>query len=172
MFPELSVSTTVNTLAERAWVLVPTDMIITETIHDTTNDVKLKNIAWRDYIRKSGRGDSDESGEPTHWVRRGGYYYLWPTPDAAYVLEVFYRKRPAALSAATDVTVVGAEWDEAILKLAVIQTLMRFKDYESALVEKKEWMDMMASKVGIYTQELGDRGDFMKPSQAYHTWTY
>lgn len=172
MFPELNVTANKTTVAQQAWVTVPTDMLITYTIHDTTNDRKLKGIGWREYMRRTGRADSDSADDPTHWVRYGGNYYLYPTPDAAYVLDVSYRKRPTALSAATDVTAIGAEWDEAILKLAVIQTLMRFKDYEPALVEKKEWLDMMASKIGIYTQELGDRGDYLKPDQSYHQWGY
>ena len=172
MFPELNVSTTKTTTTNRAWVTVPTDMLITTTIHDTSNDRKLKNMAWREYIRKTGRADADSSAEPTHWTRYGGNYYFSPTPDGAYVMEVFYRKRPTDLSASTDVTAIGAEWDEVVLKLAVIQTLMRFKDYEKAAIEKKEWMDVVASKVQLYTQEMGDRGDYMKPDQAYHSWGY
>jgi hypothetical protein len=172
MFPELNTSAIINTVGDRAWISVPTDMLVTTTIHDTSNDRKLKNMAWRDYIRKTGRGDSDESGTPNYWCRYGTYYYLYPTPDDSYVMEAFYRKRPTSLSASTDVTAIGAEWDEVILKLAVIQSLMRLKDYEKAEIEKKEWLDVVASRVQLYTQEMGDRGDYMKPDQSYHQWTY
>lgn len=172
LFPELNTSTTKNTTAYRAYIDVPTDCLVTATIHDTSNDVKLKNIAWRDYVRKTGRDDSGEADKPTLWVRYGSYYYLYPTPDSTYVMTVYYRKRPAALSATTDTTAIGAEWDEVILKLAVIQSLMRLKDYEKAEVEKKEWLDVVASKISIYRQEMGDRGDYMKPDPAYFDWSY
>jgi hypothetical protein len=49
---------------------------------------------------------------------------------------------------------------------------MRFKDYEKAEAEKKEWLDVVASKVLLYTHEMGDRGDYMKPDQSYHSWGY
>ena len=172
MFPELNVSTTKTTTANRQYIDVPSDLLTTHTIHDTSNDKKLKNIAWREYIRKTGRADTTKSDKPTHWVRYGAYHYLFPTPDDAYLMEVFYRKRPTALSAATDVTAIGAEWDEVILQLAVIQTMMRFKDYEHAEVEKKEWLDVVASKIQVYQAEMGDRSDYMKPDQSYHTWQY
>ena len=174
MFPELNTSTTTGTTttAYRPYISVPSDMLVTHTIIDTTNDQKLKNMSWSDYIRKTGRNNSDDADKPTRWLRYGSYYYLYPTPDSSYVMEVFYRKRPAELSAATDVTAIGAEWDEIILKLAVIQTLMRFKDYEKAEAEKKEWLDVVASKVLLYTHEMGDRGDYMKPDQSYNSWGY
>jgi hypothetical protein len=171
-FPELNTSTTKTTTAYRPYIDVPTDALVASTIHDTSNDVKLKNMAWRDYIRKTGRADTASAGKPTYWTRYGSYYYLYNTPDSAYVMTVYYRKRPALLSATTDVTAIGAEWDEVILKLAVIQTLMRFKDYEKAEVEKKEWLDLVASKVSIYRQEMGDRGDVRKPDQSYFDFTY
>jgi hypothetical protein len=172
MFPELNVSSTAYTQEDRAYIDVPSNCLVTYTIVDTSNDNKLKNVGWRDYIRRTGRNDTDSSGEPTSWTRYGSYYYLYPTPDSAYNIEIYYRKRPTLLSATTDTTAIGTEWDEAILKLAVIQTMMRFKDYEKAEIEKKEWMDMMASRIGIYTQEMGDRGDYMKPDQGYHQWGY
>lgn len=172
MFPELNTSTTVSTVEDRAWITAPTDKLITYTIHDNSNDKKLKNINWRDYIRRAGRGDTDEAGSPTHWATYGSSYYLYPTPDDSYVMEIYYRKRQAELSGSADVTAIGAEWDEVILKLAVIQTLMRFKDYEKAEIEKKEWLDVVASRVRLYSQEMGDRGDYMKPDQNYFNWNY
>ena len=172
MFPELDTSTTSTTQADRAWITVPTDKLTTYTIFDTSNDKKLKNIARADYIRRTGRADTDQADKPTHWLTMGTKYYLYPTPDAAYVMEVFYRKRPADMSASTDVTVIGSEWDEVVLKLAVIQSMMRLKDYEKAEIEKKEWLDVVASKIQLYRAEMGDRADYLKPDPSYNQWGY
>lgn len=167
VFPQLFTSLSSNTSDGVAYVTAPTDTIYIISIDDTTSDRKLVNIPWREYLRQTGRAVADSESAPTKWVRFGSNIYLYPTPDATYALSVYYRKIPAVLSSGSDTTVIGAEWDEPILKLAVIQTFMRYAEYEKAEIEKREWIDMMASKVGMYYREESDRQTYMKPDFTY-----
>lgn len=71
------------------------------------------------------------------------------------------------MSANTDTTAVGEEWDEAILKLAVIQSLRRLKQYDRAALEEEAWMVMMRRKLGIYDAQTRDQTDTMRPDWSY-----
>lgn len=171
-FPQLMTQTTSTMADGTPYITTPSDALFVYSIFDTTNDTKLKRITLRDYIGKTGRADSDERGDPSHWTRvtdSGGTdrLYINPTPDGAYGVEIFYRKRPAALTG-TATTVIGAEWDYPIVKLAVIQSLQRFKQYDYADKEKAEWLDLVTGMIGIYDKEDLDGRNTWAINPAYH----
>jgi len=156
-FPELMVEDTTQSTADGTQTLTtPTDAIYIEGICDTTNDIELENISWTEYKSYTGRNDSNAEAKPTEWTRRGSSLYLYPTPDATYACTIYYKKKPAVLTG-TNATVIGAEWDEAILKLAVIFGLTKLKRYEEAAIEKKAWTQYMYGLVGMYDKEKKDR---------------
>lgn len=77
-----------------------------------------------------------ETGLPTHYIRRGGAVYttlsftLFPTPDAAYPLTVYFVSRPAEVAAGT-ATTIDMLWDQAILYYAAARAaafLLRWED--------------------------------------------
>jgi len=166
-FPELEVSTDDDTTDGQAYIDVPSGCLVIRTLWDSTSDVKLTKISWREYINKTGRADSSSEGAPTKWCRQGDYIYLNPTPDGTYTIYIYYRKIPTLLSDNDDTTAIGTEWDEPILQLAVIQSHMRLGEFDKAEVKKKEWLETVGSLVGIYDQEKFDREDIRKPSIAY-----
>ena len=170
MFPELNSSDTADTVDGTAYVSTPTDAIQVYTVWDSTNDSKLTQIGWTEYISDTGRADTDSEGKPQYWTRYGGYIYLYPTPDDAYTLYIYYRARPSAMSGDDDTTDIATEWDEPILKLAVIKGMLKLKRYEDYKIEKAEWLDMMAGKIGFYADDRLDSEIIIKPSGAYHNW--
>ena len=156
-FPELHVSDATQSTADgTAYISVTSGAVYVEGITDTTNDVEMENISWSEYKSYTGRADTDAEGKPTEWTRRGSYLYLYPTPDAVYACTIYYKKKPTVLTGVA-ATEIGAEWDEAILKLAVIFGLTKLKRYEEAIVEKKVWTEMMYGLVGMYNREKHDR---------------
>lgn len=161
-FPELDSSQPDVTADGTAYISTPSDCLYVYTVHDDTNDKDLAGISWRSYLKKSGRATTTSENKPTKWVRSGSRIYLSPTPDAAYAVTTYYRKIPIVLATGA-VTVIQSIWDEPILKLAVIQSLMRLKEYDKAKIEKAEWMEMMAAKLGIYENEPIDREEFFAP---------
>ncbi len=137
-FPDLDTDTGIEGDAQetadgKKYVLAPANCLYIQNVEDTTSDIRLTKIAWRDYIDTTGRNTVGSRGAPTQYCRRGvnsvkkKYVYLLATPDGAYGVTVYYRKRVTVLSADDDTTIVGAEWDEIILQLAVAQSLMKLK---------------------------------------------
>lgn len=170
-FPELKVAdSTRATVSDTAYILAPADALHIFTIWDATNDQKLSNISWGEYIKKKGREDSDSYGDPLKWTHYGNRIYFYPTPDATNSLTVYYRKRPAKMSDDTDVTAIDEMWDEPIQLLANIQAMTRFKMYEQAESEKKEWLEMMSGKFGFLAKEERDRRTFFEPDPSYADW--
>jgi hypothetical protein len=167
-FPEmLKVDSSKATAANTKFVTLPTDCISIYHIHDTTNDAPLDYYEVREYARKTGHNVSTSYGKPKKWTRIGGRLYFHPTADGAYALDIFYRKRPGLLVNATDTTEVDTIWDEPILKLAVYQSLMRLKRYDMADVERKEWIEAVAGKIGIYSQDKRSSRTPIEPDYAY-----
>ena len=156
-FPELMTEDTSQSTADGTKTLnTPSDTVYIEGIWDTTNDLVMDQIGWHQYKSYLGRGDSDSRGKPTEWIRRESYLFLHPTPDDVYACTIYYKKTPTVLTGVA-VTEIGPEWDEAILKLAVVQGLMKLKRYEEAAIEKKGWVQLMYGLVGMYDIERRDR---------------
>jgi len=151
-----------------AYVDVPGDSLYVEGIWDRTNDTVLENIGWKQYKGYTGRADTDAEGEPTEWARRGSSLYLYKTPDDAYALTIYYVKKIDKLDGTTYITTeLGEEWDEPILKLAVIQSLQRLKRYKEARDEKEEWVDMVSGLINIYAREERDRDALLSADSSW-----
>jgi hypothetical protein len=171
-FPELNVSESRTTADGTASVATPSQALFITTVFDDTNKRKLSKMSPREYFSKTDRATAAAEGQPTNWTRYGSNLYLWPTPAATYSLSVYYRKRPAEMSDDLDVTAVGAEWDEIILKLAVIQSMMRLKAYDDAAKEKADWTMKVQDLIGIYGKEEIDQRHLAEVDIVYHDWGY
>jgi len=170
-FPELkTVDPSRATVANSPYISAPSDCLYLYTIWDSTNDRNLHWYSWGEYVQKRGRGTAASYNKPKKWTRFGNRIYFYPTPDDVYALTLYYRKRPAEMSADADVTAIDSMWDEPIQILSGIQAMMRFKQYEHADAEKKDWLEMMAGKFGLYAREQRDRRTFLEPDINYATW--
>jgi hypothetical protein len=153
-FPQLETSGTATTTAGSAYVLTPSDALVIRRIWNTTDDAYLKPITKDEYYKRLGKATTARRDTPAEYVRLGANIYLSPTPDDSDTsLTIYYRKVPAVLSDSTDVTVLGPEWDEPILKLAVIQAHQRLKEYDLAKLEKEAWVEDVIGLMGVYAQE-------------------
>lgn len=170
-FPQLETSSTVNTVDGTAYIAVPTDCLVVRDIHDTTNDRRLIGITPRTYVDSSGRTDTSSEGEPSNWVRQGTSLYLYPTPDAVYTMRIYYRKIPAILSG-TEVTAIGAEWDEPLITLATYIGKMWTMDYEKAKILKDEFREQAAGILTIYGEEAKAREEFLAVDDIYRDRSY
>ena len=166
-FPELETSTASTTTDGDSTINVPSDCMVIRHIWDSTNDKKLRNISFDKYLSYPGRTDTTKENEPTQWVRNEDYIYLYPTPDDSYTLYIYYRKRPTVMSDDNDTTAIGAEWDEAILQLAVIQSLRRLKQYDQAKEEENAWEDLVRGIMEVYYQEELDSKEYVRIDPAY-----
>ena len=165
VFPELLTATITPTVRGVATIAVPSDCVYVRHIWDSTSDAKLDRIRFYNYVKSTGRANA--TSRPTQWVRDGNSIYLYPTPDAAYTLYVYYRKRPDPMVGDIDTTEIGDEWDEPITMLSTIFTLERLKEFDKAEMWKKEWLDMMGGKIGIYDREDRDMSPYLAPDYVY-----
>jgi len=165
-FPELETSAAANTVNGVVSVATPTDCLFIHYVHDTTSDVKLTGMSLGDYVKKTGRAVTASRAAPKKWVRHAALVYLHPTPDDAYALRIWYRKRPIELTAVAT-TVIGEEWDEPILLLATYQSMMRMNEFDKAKAFKEEWQSCMNDLVGIYDAEDMDKKSVRRPSYAW-----
>lgn len=149
------------------YVTVPSGYLFVHTVYDVTNTTKLKYRDHEWYWRQTDRDDANAEAKPQYWVPYGTYLYLHPTPAAAYVLEIPYRKRPTLLSASGDTTAIGDEWDEPILKLTVITGLRKLRMYERANEEEKAWEINMRRLMGMKEKVRKDSKDYFRPKWAY-----
>jgi len=170
VFPNLENEDSQDTAVGVAYVNKPSDCLFVQTIDDTTTDKKLRNISWMDYIKKTGRASSSMRANPRCWVTRGSRIYLYPTPDDAYTLAIYYRKRPAALSGNDDTTDIGAEWDDVLENLVIYQSLMRLGEPEKAKAYYEHYMEMIGDLLEIYEREDLDRESVRKPHPGYYNY--
>ena len=163
-FPELETNCGgTDTSDGVAYIAVPSDLYATSSLWDSTSDCWLNPIGWRSYTKKKNRANTDAEDRPKRWVRRGSYFYLYPTPDATYTMYIYYRQRVTSLTG-TGVTAIGPEWDEAILELAAYKGHRWLKEYQFAEDAKNAFMDIVSGVVGTTKFEQIGRKARVKPS--------
>ena len=177
-FPTLEIqSAATNTADGTAYVTTPADCLFIRGIWDSTSDRKLTKLSLADYIQRTGRADSDQEGAPTHWIRRADTTkgndktYLFPTPDATYALVIYYRAKPAILTG-SGTTVIGYEWDEAIVSLACAIGARRLQMYDTAKVFEEDFKNIVTGLVGIYDNEDLDKEDYRAVDTSYNDFKY
>lgn len=89
---------------------LPSDCTVVMRISDLTTGRKLRKLGDRDI---SDRLISNNF-RPTGYQRYRNYIELAPTPDAAYVMEVFYNSFPGVLTSDTECPVLPPSWHNGI----------------------------------------------------------
>jgi hypothetical protein len=161
--PQLNTTSSATTVDGTGYVSVPTDCLAILEVYDATNKARLDWESYPSYISHTDRATSTAEGKPSYWTRSGAYIYLYPTPDAAYTLTISYRKRPAALAGESDVTIIGAEWDDVILELAHFVGRNWAGEQEKAEYSRKLADVMIANIAGVYKKEERARREKLHP---------
>jgi hypothetical protein len=166
-FPRLMTSTTKTTTDGTAYVTAPSDVLYITEVFDTTNGRKLDNIPWKEYISYTDRTTAASEGDPTKWVRYGGYIYLHPTPSTTDdVLTIYYKKLVASLSG-TLTTEIGAEWDDVIVELGAYHMFRWLHEQDKAKYCRESFLEMAGGLADIYFKEEKDRDKSFGPSPSY-----
>jgi hypothetical protein len=105
----LTESATIRTTADEGRVRVPDDFIVeAENLHlyyipDDTDELPVKLAKDEfDTLKKNfaeSDPDENEAAEPQAYALIGDYFYIFPTPDALYQIEMRYLANAAALTA-------------------------------------------------------------------------
>lgn len=169
-FPELHTSSTDDTVDGTATIETTAGTLYIDEIYDGDNEVYLKWIPWSKYISYTDRNTSSAEGIPKEWHRRGTVasndIYLHSTPDDAYTLTIYYRKKPSLLTG-TNTTAIGDEWDYPIVQLATVFGLQWLQEYEKANVVYQAWLQNVMGLAGIYMKEELARRENIQPSSLW-----
>jgi len=171
-FPELDTSKNESTIDGQAYISRPSNTLAIHTVWDTTNDRKLDSKSSKWYFEQTGRADTASEGDPLYWIPYGNLVYLYPTPDNAYNMNIYYRKRPDRLVNDGDVTAIGEEWDEAILQFAKSKAMADLRDFTASAFWKKEFMETIVGQVGMQEKEAIDLKEFFRIDSAYDDFGY
>lgn len=106
---------TFDTVADQAEYGLPSDCLAVLRVRDTTNELRLEKLDDRRFAELT---DTDETGEPTGYVRFRDWITLVPTPDDAYTIQLHYKADVTDLSADADEPVLPSVWHRGIVMLA------------------------------------------------------
>lgn len=167
-FPETEVDNAGATTTSDGvnYVSTPSDCLYIEDIYDTTSNRWLEPMPNSTFVQYTDRSDTNAEGPPTEWLRRGSSVFLHPTPDTTYTLTIYYKKRVVNLTGST-ATVIGAEWDEIILQLALIKALRWTKEYDAVSTEAKALGALLDQQANLYKREELSKEPIIKPSVTY-----
>lgn len=167
-FPELEVKDESQNWVDGGYNLTtPSDALIVRGIWDSTSDHYLHRFPTiREYWKKTDRQSSDSEGEPKKWIRHESFLYTYPQADATYDATIFYRKRPADLeSGVQDTTEIGAEWDEPIYLLAMVQIHEKLGEFDRSEYKAKKFIECVHDIIGIYDEESQDTKRIFRPDE-------
>lgn len=158
-FFELDQSTTITTAdGTRTYSLASiTDLWFILSVRDTTNSQRLR----RAHVREFDDIQYTE-GQPNRYARFGNTLELDPTPDGTYTLTVRYRKRPSELSDGGS-PVMGREWDEVLIALAVLKGREALEQTEQAAGQRQLVEGMLARREEVLVLEDADAEVTMGP---------
>lgn len=92
--------------------------------------------------------DQTSDGIPYLWARYDNNILIYPTPDSTYQgknLEVFYQKRPTALSANDDPSPLPDYYDEVLVVGAAYRVMRDLLEFEKAEKLFRHWRGLLNS---------------------------
>jgi hypothetical protein len=120
-----TISATFSTVAGTKSYSFPTDcrFIRRMEIYDPTNEgniIKLDELRWP---RIEANGDwlfPLTTAQPKRYVTRGTQFDLYPTPDAAYPIRIYYDARPATMDSDDDIPTSPSDFHDMIVYWAAM----------------------------------------------------
>lgn len=89
---------------------------------------------------------------PTYWYKYGTTIKVFPKPDAAYTVTLYYYKEPTALSADADIPEIPSEFEE-ILVVGASYRILQVKDnYDQAAIHENKYMELLDKLASRYSQ--------------------
>lgn len=168
-FREKETQTTLTTVASTRDVSVPTDCFATRiavVIGEDLSDIQLEQIDEQTY---EGLYNSDPEYEdiPTKYFRYGSVIRLYPTPDQAYSLVVYYWKTLTDLSVANDPS-IPQSWHEIVLFGAIWRQFAKLSDFEKKVSFQADQQRLIESAVPVETTEKYDSNMFHAQFPGYN----
>jgi hypothetical protein len=95
------------------------------------------------YILEHTGDDNRASRVPEVWYERNGTIYLYPVPDAAYSLRLFFQRRPADLAALSEPLEVPDRYFQRVVDGVLARAYQLDGDWEAAQYKSTEFYNGM-----------------------------
>jgi len=174
-FPELMIDNTgANTTAGTVYVDTPATILGTpHEVFDETSNVHLKWRPWSWYVDKTDRDTEASRNNPEYWIVYGAgtaagskKVYLYPTPDNTYSIYIYFRKKAVTLTG-TSVTLIGEEWDQIILQMAVCEGYKWLREWSNYEKEISIVQEAIAGIIGHEQVSEVARDESIQPRSDY-----
>jgi hypothetical protein len=94
------------------------------------------------------------SGKPIKYCVFSKSILLSPVPDAVYIIEIDWSKRPTALSGNSDVHTLGSEWDEALKQMVLARLNAGIELFAEAAYWESRYQDPYGNPIGMLKRLL------------------
>jgi len=94
---------------------VPEDCLVVMNVRDLTNETPLEKYGVRRGFEETA---ITTTGYPTQYARIRNWIELYPAPNGAYEIEMFYKGTVTALVADAESPALPVPWHEGIIRLA------------------------------------------------------
>ena len=179
-FPELMISNDgTNTTDGTEYVDTPATILGTpHEVFDETSNVHLHWRPWSWYVGKTDRDTAASENNPKYWINYGAgaaagskRVYLYPTPDATYSIYIYFRKKAVTLTG-TSVTLIGEEWDQVILQMAVCEGYKWLREWSNYDRELAIVQESIAGIIGHEQVSELARKESIQPRSDYSMQDY
>lgn len=140
-----SSTTTVASTQEYA---LPTDCLY--VLRATWDQVKLKRIDLKDqdYLDGTLYSGTLSSGQPEHYYEFAGMIGLYPVPDSAKTLKLWYIKQPSQITGVSTTFTIPLLFHHYIIDYALYRMYLKDQDNEKAMVHKRLWDENIQKAIG------------------------
>ena len=94
------------------------------------------------------------TGKPIKYCVFSKSILLSPVPDAIYIIEIDWSKRPTALSGNSDVHTLGSEWDEALKQMVLARLNAGIELFAEAQYWESRYQDPYGNPIGMLRRLL------------------
>jgi hypothetical protein len=156
---QLEVAVVANPIqAISSTVLVPGTFQYTLPVENATNIISLRidgtpieNMEFQTAELRIAREDPERqvSGKPQYWWRFADKIYMWPTPDSALSVDLFYFKNPDDLTSSGDLLGLPDKYYEALLQFVMSKAYELDEEYANSRAARQAFND----RIGITLEE-------------------
>lgn len=134
----------------------PTDPLVIKFLRNETQDETLTWVPKEEFFRLP----SATNGTPKRWTRHLDEIFVYPKPTAIESMLAVYKDEPTELSNDTDVTVIPATWDQAIINLSTSHGYMVVGEENRAVVWYQKAVNYINSRMSEDNLSRGTAGLF------------
>ena len=131
-------STSASITNQKDYTFPMEDILQIESLH--YDGQKLPNMPFAQADQDIISTDSSaERGTPTLWWEWGGTFTLWPAPDGVKEIKLFYTKKPARVTASTDLLSVPDKYYKQVTDYVLQQAYEMDEDWQASGVKAQQF---------------------------------